>query len=837
MEFNMFDWLRNRFKKVQLEDLPLEFTLDTDDNGKYIAEVYTVLDGKREKVKDIKKIWNYGFTIEDENKRYIISTKNLEILLSIRSLNPIVYDDGKMIFDVCPPQLRYLRTQENIKESAKSKEIKILEKPLEYGAKVDYELNKELIVETGYLQEGNDKLISSQNLNKTPYGGYVRFDNTFFPLPQDVRPDNKKWLDIPSKIIPLDNIPDFFKRDLVLIKSQMKAVLTENAMKIKVVERNFEPIVHVNVNEPGWLDFKIDYKIGEYQLPHQMFRKCEDKYIHPDDFTWIKVDNKTIQNTEKYLKQLDIQETPEGFRTPIIQFVSIEDFIEHIGGMREVNSEYQRFLHEITDFKSDENFTLPSKMESALISNDIKLRPYQRAGIHWLSWLLEHHLNGILADDMGLGKTMQTIAALGMLYQENEVLQHSLIICPKSVVPFWAREIRRCSPDLRIYEYVGSLRNKNVFKNDKPLIFITTYETASKDIEIIRSIPFFCVVLDEATRIKNPDAQRSKSIKEINAVHRIALSGTPIENRPAELWSLFDFLMKGHLGTYGNFIRKFETPIISGNDDIAAQNLSKRIRPFILRRLKKDVAKDLPEKIEMDEWCNLTDEQRSLYSQIQERYVSPIRTALLRGEKVDYTSSILPILTKLKQVCDHPALITKKFEPVSGRSEKFDIAIEKVEEIHGKGEHVVIFSHFLNTLDLLEMALKERRIEYIRIDGSTRDRQILIDQFNNGQVDAALCSIQACGQGITLTAANHVIHIDRWWNPAIEDQATDRVHRIGQDKTVYVYRITNTGTLEEKIALLLEKKRNISDKIIGGAIRQKMQWTREELLELLKPLE
>jgi SNF2 family DNA or RNA helicase len=541
--------------------------------------------------------------------------------------------------------------------------------------------------------------------------------------------------------------------------------------------------------------------------------------------------------------QLDYEETLEGFRTPIIQFVSLDEFIEQIGGMREVNSEYQRFLDEITDFKSDENFKLPIKMESALISNDIKLRPYQRAGIHWLSWLLKHHLNGILADDMGLGKTIQTISTIGMLYHENKILQHSLIICPKSVVPFWAREIKRCSPDLRIYEYVGSLRNKNCFNNNNPLIFITTYETASKDIDIIRSIPFYCVVLDEATKIKNPSSQRSKSIKEINAVHRLALSGTPIENRPAELWSLFDFLMKGHLGTHGNFIRKFEVPINGGDDD-TADHLSKRIRPFILRRLKKDVAKDLPEKIEMHEMCNLTVEQKSIYGQIQDRDVSSVRNALISGEIIN-NFHILTILTKLKQVCDHPALITgikdviEGKEPIDGRSEKFDLVIDKVIEIRKLKEHVVLFSHFLNTLNLFEIAFKSRGITYIRIDGSDsmEDRQKKIDKFNLAKDDVALCSIKSCGQGITLTAANHVIHIDRWWNPAIEDQATDRVHRIGQDKTVYVYTITNTGTLEEKIALLLEKKRNISDKIIGGAIRQKMEWTREELLELLKPLE
>lgn len=218
------------------------------------------------------------------------------------------------------------------------------------------------------------------------------------------------------------------------------------------------------------------------------------------------------------------------------------------------------------------------------------------------------------------------------------------------------------------------------------------------------------------------------------------------------------------------------------------------------------------------------------------KYVSHIRNTLLNEEQVSYIH-ILPAITKLKQVCDHPALITKKIDPIKGRSEKFDLVMDKIEEIRNSDERVVLFSHFLSTLDLFEIAFQRQKIDYIRLDGSTTNRQKYIDLFNNGQVDVALCSIMACGHGINLTAANHVIHFDRWWNPAVEDQASDRVHRIGQDKTVYVYKILTRGTLEEKIANLLERKRDISDKVIGVLSGQEMRWTREELLELLKPLE
>jgi SNF2 family DNA or RNA helicase len=356
----------------------------------------------------------------------------------------------------------------------------------------------------------------------------------------------------------------------------------------------------------------------------------------------------------------------------------------------------------------------------------------------------------------------------------------------------------------------------------------------ANDIDALAQIPFYYVVLDEATNIKNPMTKRAQGIKALNAVHRCALSGTPVENRPAELWSLFDFLMRGHLGRHGAFQRRFESPILNG-DKPAADALGRRIRPFLLRRVKEEVAKDLPEKIEMTEWCELTEEQRNLYGALQAS-ASAIHDALVKGEQIDYTSHILPVITKLKQICDHPAIVTGRRLPIEGRSQKFDWVIEKVGEILGQREQVVIFSHFLEMLNLLQRAIDKFSAPYIRIDGSTNNRQQWVDQFNQGKARVALCSLQAAGHGITLTGANHVIHADRWWNPAIEAQATDRVHRIGQEKTVYVYRILTEGTLEERIDQLLEQKRVIAGQIMNAAGAQRLQWTREDLIEILKPL-
>jgi len=251
--------------------------------------------------------------------------------------------------------------------------------------------------------------------------------------------------------------------------------------------------------------------------------------------------------------------------------------------------------------------------------------------------------------------------------------------------------------------------------------------------------------------------------------------------------------------------------------------------------LKDDVARDLPEKIEMDEWCALTPEQAALYAQIQAG-AEPMLADLRAGRRVDYAANILPILTKLKQACDHPAIVNGQTRPLADRSEKFDWVIGRAQAIVDSGEQVLIFSHFLGMLDLLEAAVQERGISYIRLDGATANRQTLIDRFNSGGAKVGLFSIRAAGHGITVTAANHVIHADRWWNPAVENQATDRVHRIGQTKTVYVYRIMVENTLEERIEKLLERKQAIADTIMGAAGREAQQWTREELLDILRPL-
>jgi len=860
--------------------IPLHFKLDVDDTGHQLVTVFLEINGEKELIPDVRQFSTYGQRFMRDNKWYTLSGKSIETLQSLLSCDPTISEDGTLIFAVEPGVLQYLRSLAGINESPWSRELNVLDTSMKQGVNVDYEPGKGLVIEGRYFHDDLPESVSRNEILTTKKGNYARFDRTYIPIPQPESIQEQTledhgintYLKTERLEIPLDQVPEFFTRDLVLLQTDFRAVLTENAEKIVIVEERLKPVVKIGSDEKGWLDFTIEYDGRGYRIPHELclgtskeLEQTEDEgnaqldqepewvkvdqepewvkvdqeaeWVKMDqEPVWIKVDQETALETERLIKDLDVERTEHGFRVPITQFASLEEFVDEIGGIKEVNEAYREFLDSITDLKLDPHFRLPEKMETQLLSTGIDLRPYQREGIQWLSWLMDHHLHGLLADDMGLGKTIQTAVVMTLDHLRHPTEKNDLIICPKSVVHHWTREIRRCFPECRIYEYTGPDRDRDILLTPEPTVIISTYSTITRNIELLRDIPFNFLVLDEATRIKNPSTQRTRAIKSIHSLHRIILTGTPIENRPSELWSLFDFLMKDHLGTYRSFIRNYADPISYG-DEQAPIRLARRIRPFILQRLKEDVEKDLPDKIEIMEYCELTEEQKALYAQIQDMQVTTVRNDIETGKNVNFTINILPILTKLKQVCDHPALITKNTQQLLGRSRKFDMIVQKVMDLHLIEDKVVLFSHFLGTLDLFEMVLTKRGVPFIRVDGSTRNRQELFDSFNEGKFDTALLSIQACGHGVNLTGGNHVIHVDRWWNPAVEDQATDRVHRIGQEKSVYVYRTITTGTLEEKIAQLLERKRGISDAVIGKAVSAKMEWTREEMLDLLRPLE
>ena len=822
-------------------ELPLEFHVDLDGDGKHLISVYGVLKGKRFRIEDVPNLWHYGAAVELGGRLYTIPREDVEVLLALRSLDPAVREDGTLVCDIYPPILRYLRKKPyKVRETERARALRISDDPLEPALEVDYAPGEGLRVTAGYYDEGSGRVLREDELEVIERGSrrYARLGTTIRPLPENLGHEARRWMETGTRTIPHHRIPEFFARDLVLLKTEMRAVLTEEAAGIRVLDGPMRPRVRIDVDGPGWLEFQVGFESNGFEIPAEVLgTRRVPKYVQVAEKTWVRFDGKLFREISRRLKALGAEATVRGYRLPLTRFASLEEFIREIGGVRVVEREYRRFLEDLEGFAADEDFRLPPEIEAHLRREGIELRPYQRAGIHWLTWLIKNRLHGILADDMGLGKTLQTILALRFAYETDGARGPSLVICPKSVIPFWARELERFFPG-RAAVYHGPRRPREVWRDPGERIYITNYETVASDIEILQGVPFYFVVVDEASFIKNPGTRRARAIKALNAVHRLALTGTPIENRPAELWALFDFLMRGYLGSHRAFVERYEKPLIRGElDGEVAESLVRKIRPFVLRRTKDQVAKDLPEKIEMEEWCELTPEQRALYGEIQRLKVEPLRERLLAGEEVDVTACVLPIITKLKQICDHPALVVGDPERLYGRSGKFDLVLERLDGILERGEAAVLFSHFLGMLDLLQRALEERGVPYIRIQGDTENRGELIARFNRGEARVALCSLRAAGHGINLTAANHIFHVDRWWNPAVEDQATDRVHRIGQDKTVYVYRVLTQGTLEERIARILARKKGIAESVIGAVTGGEPRWSREELLELLEPME
>jgi superfamily II DNA or RNA helicase len=444
------------------------------------------------------------------------------------------------------------------------------------------------------------------------------------------------------------------------------------------------------------------------------------------------------------------------------------------------------------------------------------LRPYQEAGIRWMCWLGENRLGGILADDMGLGKTLQALCALAHLGGP------SLVVAPTSVLRAWEREAARFLPQLKVCIYHGAQRTLDPSAD----LVVTTYALLRLD-NVLQERDWNCVVLDESQAIKNPDSQTARAARGLKANHRFALTGTPVENRLEELQSQLDFLMPGFLGTRKGFQERFARPIEQG-DKSAGEALRRRIRPFVLRRLKSEVARALPPRTEVVLRCELPPDQRAVYQTVQLAAREKARE-LVDGHR---TLEALEHLLRLRQAACHPALLPGDRTEASG---KMDLLMEKLIEVVSKGHRALVFSQWTSFLDLIEQELERRGQTALRLDGSTRDRQGLVDRF---QADDGppifLISLKAGGTGLTLTRADYVFHTDPWWNPAVEDQATDRAHRIGQTRPVISVKLISADTVEERIVELQAAKRALAAVAIGDEQGLVERLGRAELLELLE---
>ncbi|GGA21106.1 DEAD/DEAH box helicase [Psychrobacillus lasiicapitis] len=453
------------------------------------------------------------------------------------------------------------------------------------------------------------------------------------------------------------------------------------------------------------------------------------------------------------------------------------------------------------------------------------LRPYQQLGLEWLAFMRNEQFGACLADDMGLGKTVQLISYLLHVHENEKRETPSLIICPTSVLGNWQKELAKFAPSLKVQTHYGSTRTKEIDLTAD--VVITTFGTAMQDAESLEEIVWSSITLDEAQNIKNMHTKQSRAIRKLKGAHHIALTGTPVENRLSELWSIFDFIHKGYLGSFGKFQENYIVPIERDNSNATKHKLRVKIQPFLLRRTKQDpeLLLNLPEKLEQREYCALTTEQAALYESLIQETVSKLDT--LSG--FEKKGLILKMLSKLKQLCNHPALYLKEpfddAEDMLERSEKLAQIVTLAGEIAARGEQCLIFTQYIGMGHLLQHCLTELyEVDAPFLTGSMpkNQRDHLVAAFQAKEFPVFLLSLKAGGTGLNLTAASHVLHADRWWNPAVENQATDRAYRIGQTNFVHVHKFITIGTIEEKIDKLLEEKQALSEELIHSS-----QWITE----------
>ncbi|OBQ01526.1 MAG: helicase [Anabaena sp. LE011-02] len=468
-----------------------------------------------------------------------------------------------------------------------------------------------------------------------------------------------------------------------------------------------------------------------------------------------------------------------------------------------------------------------------------ELRPYQERGAGWLAFLERWGLGACLADDMGLGKTVQFIAFLLHLKEENVLEKPTLLVCPTSVMGNWQKEVKKFAPTLKVLEYHGDKRPKGkafteaVNKHD---IVITSYALIHRDIKLLKAIEWQIIVLDEAQNIKNSEAKQSQAVRQLETTFRIALTGTPVENRLQELWSILDFLNPGYLGNKQFFQRRFAMPIEKYGDTASLNQLRSLVQPFILRRLKsdKDIIQDLPDKQEMTVFCGLTSEQATLYQQLVDESLVAIESA----EGLQRRGMILGLLVKLKQICNHPSQYLKLTTLEKHHSAKLQRLEEMLDEVLVEEDRALIFTQFAEWGKLLKPYLEKklgREIFFLYGSTSKKQREEMIDRFQHDPQGPPIMilSLKAGGVGLNLTRANHVFHFDRWWNPAVENQATDRVFRIGQSRNVQVHKFVCTGTLEEKINDMIESKKQLAEQVVGAGEDWLTEMDTDQLRNLL----
>lgn len=493
------------------------------------------------------------------------------------------------------------------------------------------------------------------------------------------------------------------------------------------------------------------------------------------------------------------------------------------------SSQLRELGNKLRDFKQIEKVTLPESFHNTL-------RHYQEDGVSWLQFLRDHNLNGILADDMGLGKTIQALAHIMVEKESGRMKDPVLVVAPTSLMTNWKSEAARFAPSLRVLILQGNDRKNDFDRISDHDLILTTYPLLSRDKDTLLNHHYHLLILDEAQMIKNPNTMAHRIVQQLHAQHRLCLTGTPMENHLGELWSLFHFLMPGFLGDNRKFTQTFRKPIEKRQDQERQMALTRRVHPFMLRRTKEEVVSELPAKTEIVQHIELLPTQRDLYESVRLAMHSKIQLEIEERGLKRSQIIILDALLKMRQVCCDPRLLKIDSAKNVKESAKLQFLIDTLPEMIEENRKILLFSQFTSMLALIEAELKKLKIPYVILTGQTKDRQTPINDFQTGKVPLFLISLKAGGTGLNLTAADTVIHYDPWWNPAVENQATDRAYRIGQDKPVFVYKLVTVGTVEEKILDMQHHKAALFAGVFDGNAASAGSITPEDLEALFEPL-
>lgn len=597
--------------------------------------------------------------------------------------------------------------------------------------------------------------------------------------------------------------------------------------KIRNNRLNFNKMkVNVTVSSGvDWFETSAKIKFGDEEVSLKQVQKAiknASRFIQLDDGTQGMMPEEWIEKFSRYFRSGEVQ--GETIRTAKINFSVIDDLYEKEMLSVDVAEEVSWLNSKIASFKTIHDVKVPKGLKA-------ELRDYQKQGLNWLNFLDEFNFGGCLADDMGLGKTVQVLAFIQSQKEKTKGLTN-LVVVPTSLLFNWQRESEKFAPKLSILCVYGNGRVKNTLSFPKYDIVLTSYGTLMSDIAHLKDFRFHSIFLDESQAIKNPESQRYKTVRLLKAKNRVVLTGTPIENNTFDLYAQMSFVNPGLFLSQKRFKDEFSTPIDKFKDIRRAKELQQKINPFILRRTKKQVARELPEKTEMVMYCEMDAEQRKVY----DSYKNEIREQFLKPATADSPENksmlILKGLTKLRQICDSPAILSDEADYGSS-SAKMRVLLEEI-EARSKHHKILVFSQFVSMLDLIRVELDKLKISHEYLTGQTKDREEKVHSFqNDDEIRVFLISLKAGGTGLNLTEADYVFLVDPWWNPAVENQAIDRCYRIGQKKNVVAVRLITPGTIEEKIMALQENKRELAEDIIKTDVNILKSLSQEDLLGLL----